>query len=68
MDTFKLDRTAFKWQNREQAAHTLSYWLSLPISERLKATLYLNSVCYGIDINNPERIDKTFFNKRKRNL
>lgn len=63
---FKLDRTAFRMQTHQQSSHQLAYWLSRPIEERLAATMYLNSIVYGFDINNPPRMDKTIGGMRKR--
>ena len=66
MAAYKLDRTAFKKQTKKAAAHQLQYWLTKSVSERLQAAFYLNSVAYNFDINNPPRMDKTFFTTRKR--
>lgn len=62
----KLDRTAFKHQTLEEADHNREYWLKHSYEERLKAANYLNSVAYNFDINNPPKLDKTYFNIRKR--
>lgn len=67
MDLLKFDRSAFKMQTHKQADNNLAYWLSLPISERLKAAIYLNSICYQISLDSDIRMDKTFFTKRNRN-
>ena len=67
MAAYKLDRTAFKKQTKEAAAHQLQYWLSKSVSESLQAAFYLKSVAYNFDINNPPRMDKTLFTTRKRN-
>ena len=67
MAQYKLDRTAFKHQSKEGAAKQRPYWLTKSVTERLQAAFYLNSVAYNFDINNPPRMDKTFFTIRKRN-
>ena len=66
MDNFKLDRSAFKRQTHQQSSHNLAYWLSLSINERLKAAIYLNSICFGVNLLNPPHIDKTHFKIKKR--
>ena len=62
----KLDRTAFKHQTLEEAGHNLDYWKKQSYEKRLEAANYLNSVAYNFDINNPPRMDKTYFKIRKR--
>lgn len=64
--SYKLDRTAFKHQTLDEASHQLEYWKQQPYSERLKTANYLNSVAYNFDVNNPPKMDKTFFVIRKR--
>ncbi len=66
MAAYKLDRTAFVQQTKEQATNQQEYWLAKTVNERLEAAFYLNSVAYNFDINNPPRMDKTFFTIRKR--
>ena len=58
---YKLNRTAFKMQTYEQASDNREYWLSKTATERLKAVAYLNSVAYNYPINNPPRLDRTYF-------
>jgi len=62
---FQLDKTVFKKQSFRQSDNTRSYWLSKSIDERFQASLYLQSVVYGFDINNPPSMDKMVFKKRK---
>ncbi|WP_394994623.1 hypothetical protein [Emticicia sp.] len=62
---YRLDRTAFRMGNHQEAEDNRTYWQSQSMNERLKAAMYLNSVAYNFDINNPIRIDKTAFNMRK---
>jgi hypothetical protein len=61
MKPYKLDRTAFKAQTVEEASHQYNYWKHQSYIERLRAAFYLNSVAFDFDVNNPPRIDKTFF-------
>ena len=51
----RLDRTAFKHQTLEEAAHNLEYWKKQSYAKRLEAANYLNSVAYNFDINNPPK-------------
>ena len=62
----KLDRTSFKHQTQEEAAHNLEYWKKQSYEKRLEAANYLNSVAFNFDFNNPPRVDKTYFKIRKR--
>jgi hypothetical protein len=66
MDPFKLDRTAFKHQTVEEAAHQFHYWQTKSYADRLRAANYLNSVAYNYDLNNPPKLDRAFFHIRKR--
>jgi hypothetical protein len=67
MQSYKLDRTAFKAQTVNEAANHAEYYKLLTWQERLKITFYLNSVAFNYDINNPPRMDKSIFMARSRN-
>ncbi len=58
---FRLDRTKEKGQSHEEAADQSAYWQSKTVEERFAAAMYLNSVAYNFDINNPPRLDRTAF-------
>jgi len=62
---FKLDRTPGKGHSHREAADLSAYWRSKSVEDRLAAAMYLNSVAYNFDINNPPRLDKTVFKTRK---
>ena len=62
---FKLDRTIGKGHTHEDAPKDSSYWKTKTVEERLYAAMYLNSIAYGFDINNPPKMDKTVFSSRK---
>jgi hypothetical protein len=62
----KLDRTAFKYQTLDEAAHNLEYWQKRSFEERLEAANYLNSIAYNFDLNNPPLMDKSYFKIRTR--
>lgn len=62
----KLDRSAFKHQTLQEASYNLEYWKGQSYEKRLEAANYLNSVAYNFDVNNPPRVDRTYFRIRKR--
>lgn len=63
---FRLDRTTFRAGTHEQlAAAERQHRQSLSLSERLRAAVYLNSVAYGYDPEDPPRLDRTQFSMRK---
>ena len=59
--SFRLDRTAFHAGTRAEteAYHRAKQPASL--AARLRAAMYLNSVAFDFDINNPPRLDRTAF-------
>ena len=64
MDSFKLDRTAFKAQTIAEAANHAKEYQKLSWQERLKVAAYLNSSAFNFDINNPPRMDRTKFSTK----
>lgn len=66
MELKRLDRTAFNYQTKTEAAHNLKLWKSQTYKKRLQTANYLNSVAYNFDFNNSPKMDKTYFNIRKR--
>ena len=67
MQSFKLDRNAFKAQTVEEAANHSEYYRNLTWQDRLRIVSYLNSVAFNYDINNPPKMDRTLFMTRSRN-
>lgn len=63
--TFRLDRSAFHAGSHEQNAKYHASHQPVTPDERLRAAVYLNSVAYGYDIDNPPRMDRTCFSARK---
>jgi hypothetical protein len=61
MDSFQLDRTAFKAHTQKEAADHASIYKNLSWQDRLRVAAYLNSVAYKFDLNNPPRLDRTKF-------
>ena len=64
MDSFKLDRIAFKAQTMKEASNHALEYQKLSWQDRLKVAAYLNSVAYNFDINNPPRMDRTKFSAK----
>jgi hypothetical protein len=64
MNSFKLDRTAFKAQTLKEAANHATTYKKLSWQERLKVATYLNSVAYNFDLNNPPKMDRTKFSAK----
>lgn len=64
MNSFKLDRTAFKAQTHKEAANHASEYKKLSWQDRLRVTAYLNSFAYNFDLNNPPRMDRTKFSAK----
>lgn len=63
---FRLDRTYGKGHTHEEAVRAqVDYWKSKTPEERLEASWYLTCIAYGIDPENPPRIDKTVGSSRK---
>ncbi len=61
MNKFRLDKTAFKAQTVAEADESMRNYLNYSAKERLEIAYYLTSIAYGFDIDNPPRMDKTFF-------
>jgi hypothetical protein len=67
MNSYPLDRTAFKTQTAEQAVKSqVAYYKSLTWQERLRIANYLNSIAYNYPENEPPKMDKTVFKIRSR--
>ena len=63
---FRLDRPAFHTGTHARAE---AYHRQPPpetMAERLRAVLYLNSVAFNFDLNNPPCLDRTAFSCRAR--
>ena len=63
---YRLDKNSFKIHTAEEASSHAAYWKKQTVEERLRAAMYLNSVAFNYDINNPPRMDKTLYSERKR--
>jgi len=62
----RLDKTVFKKQSLIEADNNVAYWRSKSAAERLSAAYRLSLRVYGLDPDNPPRLEKTYFRRRKR--
>ena len=62
---YRLDRTAFKIQSFESATKQRAYWLSKTPAERLAAAWCLICAAWNLDMETPQRMDRSFFSMRK---
>jgi len=61
---YKLDRNSFKAHTAAAADNHVLYYKTLSWRERLRITLYLNSIAFGL-VDQPEpRMDKSVFKAR----
>ncbi len=58
---YKLDRTKFQARNASEQFNYGQEHRILTWQERIQIHQYLNSIAYGFDLENPPRMDKTFF-------
>ncbi len=61
---FKLDKTAFSKKTFDEADAGRSYWLNFSVEERLEAATLLIMNIWGYTLENPPRMDKTYFVKK----
>ena len=64
---YKLNRTAFKASTVEEASEHTAYYKTLSWQERLRITMYLNSIAFRLVGESEPRMDKTVFKARARN-
>ena len=62
--SFRLDRTAFHAGTHAQAEAYHRQQEPATLVERLRVAMYLNSVAFNFDVNNPPRMDRTVFSCR----
>lgn len=63
---YKLDQTAFQARNASEQVNYGKEHQKFTWQERMRIHQYLNSIAYGYDLDNPPRMDKTFFQIKKR--
>lgn len=62
---YRLDKTAFQAMTFEEADNYQRDYRNYSVIQRLEIALYLTSIAYNFDINNPPKMDKTIFSKEK---
>jgi len=66
MSIYRLDRTKFNaGTKQEQNRRDQLHWSQASIDERFRASWYLTLMAYGLDPDNPPRLDRTAFSMRK---
>lgn len=63
---FKFDRTAFKAMTANEADYEMQNTSNLSSEERLRISMYLNSIAFNFSVDTPPKLDKTVFEARSR--
>jgi hypothetical protein len=63
---YKLNRNAFKASTVEEASEHSAYYKSLTWQERLRITIYLNSIAFRLVGQSEPRMDRTVFETKSR--
>jgi len=58
---YRLDRTAFKAMTAQEADDYQRNYHNYTFLKRLEIALYLTSIAYNFDIDNPPKMDKNLF-------
>jgi hypothetical protein len=62
---YRLDKSISKPQSFEEAETAKKFDKEDTLTERLKQAWYLTCMAYGIDYNNPPKMEKKLFSVRK---
>jgi len=62
---YRMDKTAFSIHTFEEADNAMRDYSNHTFRERLHIYWHLTSIAYKFDLNNPPKMDKTFFGMRK---
>ena len=62
---YKLDKTFAKAQSFEEAEKSKRFYDNDTLTERLRQSWFLTCAAYGIDYNNPPKMEKKLFSVRK---
>lgn len=63
---YRLDRTAFEARKASERVNYGKAHQNTTRKEILRIHQYLNSIAYGYNLDNPPRMDKTFFHIKNR--
>lgn len=64
---YRLDKSAFQALTVEEADDYMRNYRNYNWKERLRISLYLTSLAYRFELNNPPKMDKTLFSATKQN-
>jgi len=66
MSDFKLDRS-IHWAGslKDQEKHNTKLWKNKSLEERIKSAWYITCMSYGLDPENPPKMNKNIFSMRK---
>lgn len=62
---YKFDKTAFQAMTASEADEYQRDYSKESMERRLEIALYLTSIAYNFDMNNPPRMDKIIFSAEK---
>lgn len=62
---YKLDKTFSATKTFSEAEESKKFPPETPLAERLRQAWYLTCMSYGIDPQNPVKMDKNYFSMRK---
>ena len=62
---YRMDKTAFRIRTFEEADNAARDYSVFPVMERLRIAWHLTSIAYQFDIDNPPRMDKSYFRIKK---
>ncbi len=65
LSMYKMDKTLSKAQSFTEAEKDNLFSKEITLGERLRQAWYLTCMAYGIDPQNPPKMDKTFCTLRK---
>lgn len=65
-NSHKLNRNAFKMMSFEESDNYMRNYKDHTWQERLSVALYLTSIAFKFDINNPPRLDRNCFHALNR--
>ncbi len=62
---YKLDKSSFSALTLKEADVEMNNYKNITWQERLRISNYLISVAYNYSLNNPPKMDKSYFEMRK---
>jgi len=68
MDSFPMDKTAFRINTFAEADNNTAYWLKQPPVERLRAAAFLIRQAFNLPPDDPMRLDRRLFRIKRRSM